>query len=34
MRFVAIGGLAVAAVMLSACATVTRGTRQTFNIES
>ena len=29
-----IGGIAAAAVLLSGCATVTRGTRQTFNIES
>ena len=30
----AVGSLAVAAVMLSACATVTRGTSQKFSIES
>ena len=34
MRLIAIGGLVAATVLLSACATVTRGTRQTFNIES
>ena len=34
MRLVAIGGLAAACVLLSACATVTRGTSQTFKIES
>ena len=34
MRFVAIGGLGAACVLLSACATVTRGTSQTFKIES
>jgi len=34
MRLVTIGGLAAACVLLSACATVTRGTRQTFKIDS
>jgi hypothetical protein len=34
MRLVAMGGLVAATVLLSACATVTRGTRQTFNIQS
>jgi hypothetical protein len=34
MRLVTIGSLAAACVLLSACATVTRGTRQTFKIES
>jgi hypothetical protein len=34
MRLVAIGGLVAATMLCSACATVTRGTRQTFNIES
>jgi hypothetical protein len=29
-----IGGVVAACVLLSACATVTRGTRQTFNIQS
>ena len=33
-RKFAIGGLAAACVMLSACATVTRGTSQKFNIET
>jgi hypothetical protein len=34
MRLVSIGSLAAACVLLSACATVTRGTRQTFKIDS
>lgn len=34
MRLATIGGLAAACVSLSACATVTRGTRQTFKIDS
>jgi hypothetical protein len=34
MRLVTIGSLAAACVLLSACATVTRGTRQTFKIDS
>src|SRR3954447_9122842 len=34
MRLVTIGSLAAACVLLSACATVTRGTRQTFKIQS
>jgi hypothetical protein len=34
MRLVRIGSLAAACVLLSACATVTRGTRQTFKIDS
>ena len=34
MRIVTFGSLAAACVLLSACATVTRGTRQTFKIES
>jgi hypothetical protein len=34
MRLTALGGLAVACVLLSACATITRGTNQNFAIES
>lgn len=34
MRFVALGGLAAACVLLSACATITRGTNQDFMVES
>ena len=34
MRFVAFGGLAAACVLLSACATITRGTNQDFMVES
>ncbi|HEY6663425.1 MAG TPA: PEGA domain-containing protein [Sphingomicrobium sp.] len=34
MRLIAFGGLAAACVLLSACATITRGTNQTFKIES
>jgi hypothetical protein len=34
MRLVAFGGLAAACVLLSACATITRGTNQDFTIES
>jgi len=34
MRLVTFGALAGVCIMLSACATVTRGTRQTFNIDS
>jgi hypothetical protein len=34
MRLVAVGGLAAACVLLSACATITRGTHQTYKIES
>ena len=34
MRLVAIGGLAAATVLLSACATITRGSSQDFVVES
>jgi hypothetical protein len=34
MRLIALGSLAAACVLLSACATITRGTNQTFKIES
>lgn len=34
MRLIALGGLAAACVLLSACATITRGTNQNFAIES
>ena len=34
MRLMTFGGLLAACVLLSGCATVTRGTRQTFKIES
>src|SRR6266550_774297 len=34
MRIGMIGGVLVASVLLAGCATVTRGTRQTFKIES
>lgn len=34
MRITTFGGLVAVCVLLSACATVTRGTRQTFKIES
>ena len=34
MRLIAFGGRAAACVLLSACATITRGTTQTFKIES
>jgi hypothetical protein len=34
MRAITIGGLLAACVLISGCATITRGTRQTFKIES